>query len=556
MRIATITKMSLGATVVLSVLTGICLWREQIHIDAERTALTRQAEFKQLGLDLASASDYLTDEARRYTVTAQKKHFDNYWREVKETKSRDRVVARLNALGASAEELALIDQAKASSDTLIKLEEGAMKAVADGNLDRARGYMYGNDYDAGKAKITALLTAFQEKMNHRTEAEVADARGAAATMMTLVDIMLALTVVSFISILYFVFDRRTVKPIVEMQGVVSRLAAGDYTTEVPHRERQDEIGDMARAVVVFRENGLANERMQAERAEAQTERERRQERVDQLIRTFDSKVSGVLNQLAGAATEMQATAQSMSTIAEQTAQRAQIVSAATMEASTNVQTVASAGEELSSSIQEIGRQVAQSSEITRRAVATAGNTDNQVQGLVKAVDRIGDVVRLINDIAGQTNLLALNATIEAARAGEAGKGFAVVASEVKNLATQTAKATEEVTGQIQAIQSATRDSVVSIQEITTTIHQISEIVGSIGAAVEEQGAATREIALNVQRAANGTQEVAKNVTGVNEAANETGGAASQVLTAASALTHEADGLRGDVQAFLEEIRAA
>jgi methyl-accepting chemotaxis protein len=253
---------------------------------------------------------------------------------------------------------------------------------------------------------------------------------------------------------------------------------------------------------------------------------------------------------------MQATAQSMSAIADKTAHQVQAVSAATAEASTNVQTVAAAGEELSSSIHEIGRQAAQSNQITSRAVTLASNTDNRVQGLVKAVDRIGDVVRLINDIAGQTNLLALNATIEAARAGEAGKGFAVVASEVKNLANQTGKATEEITSQIEAIQSATQDSVSAIQEITGTIRQISEIATTIAAAVEEQGSATQEIARNVQQAAAGTQEVAANVTGVSEAAGETGAASTQVLGAARALSQQAEALKTDVTTFLRDIRAA
>jgi methyl-accepting chemotaxis protein len=318
----------------------------------------------------------------------------------------------------------------------------------------------------------------------------------------------------------------------------------------------EETPAKARAVVVFRENGIANERMQQERAAAVAERERRQQHVEDLIRNFDAQVSGVLDQLAGAATEMQATAASMSSIAERTAEKAHAVSAATDEASSNVQTVAAAGEELSASIHEISRQVAQSNEITGHAVSTATNTDHQVQGLVKAVERIGDVVRLISDIAGQTNLLALNATIEAARAGEAGKGFAVVASEVKNLATQTAKATEEITGQIQAIQSATSDSVASIQEITGIIHKISEIASSIATAVEQQGAATQEIARNVQNAATGTQEVANNVGGVTEAAGETGSAATEVLSAANDLSRQAAALRGSVTEFLHQIRAA
>jgi methyl-accepting chemotaxis protein len=362
----------------------------------------------------------------------------------------------------------------------------------------------------------------------------------------LIGLLMALTVSS----------RFIARPIRALTSTMTKLANGDFAQVIEDDKRRDEIGEMARAVVVFKENGLANARLQAERIQAQAEREARQRHVENLILGFDHKVSAVLDQLAGAATEMQATAQSMSAIAAKTASQANAVSAATEEASANVQTVAAAGDELSNSIHEISRQVAQSNQITNNAVATASHTDTQVQGLVKAVERIGDVVRLINEIAGQTNLLALNATIEAARAGEAGKGFAVVASEVKNLATQTARATEEITEQIQAIQTATRDSVGSIQQITATIHQISEIASAVAAAVEEQGAATQEIARNVQQAADGTQVVANNVGGVTEAASETGAAASEVLQAAGALSRQANALRHDVNDFLQQIRTA
>ncbi|TXH37119.1 MAG: methyl-accepting chemotaxis protein [Rhodospirillaceae bacterium] len=556
MRIALITKISLGTTIVLSLLTAVSIWQENRLVDAERQALLRQAEFRQLGYDLANASDYLTEEARRYSIAGDKTHLDNYWREVKETRTRDKVVERLKELGAPADELDLIEQSKANSDGLIKTEEAAMEAVAAKDFEKARNLMFGADYDTAKAKIVSLVTAFQEKMNSRAAREVTEARSGAEAVTIIVNAMVALTALVFLAMLYFVFDRRTIKPIVALRTVVARLADRDYAVDVPYTDRQDEIGDMAQAVIVFKENGVANEQMQAERADAQAERERRQQHVDQLIRSFDARVSGVLEQLAGAATEMQATAQSMSAIADKTAQQVQAVSAATAEASTNVQTVAAAGEELSSSIHEIGRQAAQSNQITSRAVTLASNTDNRVQGLVKAVDRIGDVVRLINDIAGQTNLLALNATIEAARAGEAGKGFAVVASEVKNLANQTGKATEEITGQIEAIQSATRDSVTAIQEITGTIRQISEIATTIAAAVEEQGSATQEIARNVQQAASGTQEVAANVTGVSAAAGETGAASTQVLSAARSLSQQAEVLKADVTTFLRDIRIA
>ncbi len=424
--------------------------------------------------------------------------------------------------------------------------------------DPAKARAFG-DNDANRANRKAFGTEIAE-LAHINQEEISAIRAQLEAFyqwrITLMMTVIGAGIVIGLIMALAVSSRFIAGPIRALTRTMTKLATGDFGQIIQGDQRRDEIGEMARAVVVFKEHGLANERLQAERAQAQAERERRQQHIEELIHDFDSKVTRVLDQLAGAATELQATAQSMSAIAEKTAHQANAVSAATEEASSNVQTVAAAGEELSSSIHEISRQVAQSTQITGEAVSTAAHTDTQVQGLVKAVERIGDVVRLINDIAGQTNLLALNATIEAARAGEAGKGFAVVASEVKNLATQTAKATEEITGQIQAIQSATHDSVSSIQQITTIIHQISEIATTIAAAVEEQGAATQEIARNVQQAANGTHEVASNVGGVTEAAGETGAAASEVLGAAGALSRQADALRHDVNGFLQQIRAA
>jgi len=349
---------------------------------------------------------------------------------------------------------------------------------------------------------------------------------------------------------------RVVQPVRKLTSVMGDLAQSRWETQVPFASQGDEVGQMARAVEVFKENGIANERMQAERAEAQAERERRQARIEAMIQDFDTRVSAMLAVVAEAATEMEATAHSMSATADATSQRATTVAAATEEASSNVQTVASASEELSASINEIARQVQQSSDVASSAVAIASRTDIQVKGLVEAATKIGDVVQLINDIAGQTNLLALNATIEAARAGDAGKGFAVVASEVKALATQTSKATDEIAAQIEQIQSATHESVTSIGEIAEVIGQISEIASIISAAVTEQGAATQEIARNVEQAAEGTNEVAQNVVGVNQAANETGEAAQMVLTATSRLSKQAEALNHDITRFLEDIRAA
>jgi methyl-accepting chemotaxis protein len=270
---------------------------------------------------------------------------------------------------------------------------------------------------------------------------------------------------------------------------------------------------------------------------------------------FERDVSSMVGVISSAATELQATAQSMATTAEETTQQASAVATAAEQASENVQTVAAATEELTASIQEISRQVSQSTHIAGSAVEEAQRTNIMVQGLAEAAGKIGQVVKLINDIASQTNLLALNATIEAARAGDAGKGFAVVAGEVKNLANQTAKATDEISAQIAAVQAATKDAVGAIQGIGNTISKISEIASAIAAAVEEQGAATQEIARNVQQAAMGTGAVTSNIGSVTHAAGETGHAAHEVLSAAGELSRQSERLSSQVDHFLTDVRS-
>jgi methyl-accepting chemotaxis protein len=276
----------------------------------------------------------------------------------------------------------------------------------------------------------------------------------------------------------------------------------------------------------------------------------------QMADEFESGVLAALDALAQSAGKMRNTAHTMSNTAEKTTQQASTVAAASEQASVNVQTVAAATEELSSSISEISRQVIDSAQIAGGAVDEANRTDTTVQGLSEAAEKIGAVVKLINAIASQTNLLALNATIEAARAGDAGKGFAVVANEVKSLASQTARATEEISTQVAAIQSATGDTLGAIQKINGVIKSLNEITTAIASAVEEQGAATQEIARNVQEAARGTQEVTTNIVGVNQAASDTGTAAGMVLSSADELGRQADALRSNVSAFLARIRAA
>jgi methyl-accepting chemotaxis protein len=283
--------------------------------------------------------------------------------------------------------------------------------------------------------------------------------------------------------------------------------------------------------------------------------EARQRKIEAMINEFDAKSTEAIESVATAAGELHISSQSLSGSAEETTRQSAAVAAASKQASANVQTVASATEELSASVQEVGRQAAQSAAIAQKAVEEAGRSNRMVSGLAEAAQKIGDVVNLINDIAGQTNLLALNATIEAARAGEAGKGFAVVASEVKSLATQTAKATEDIAGQIAAIQGATEQSVETIKAIGETIAEVNSIVSAIAAAVEEQSAVTKEIAGNVQQAATGTQEVSSNIAGVNQAAESTGGIAGQMLDAATELSRRSEQLSRDVKSFLAEVKA-
>jgi methyl-accepting chemotaxis protein len=351
--------------------------------------------------------------------------------------------------------------------------------------------------------------------------------------------------------------RSILRPIAGMTAAMRKIAEGDTATVIPALERGDEVGAMAQSVQVFKDNMIEAVRLRGEQEELKTRGEAdKKGLLRKLADDFESGVRRSLDTLSGAANEMKATSTSMSATAEQASQQATTVAAVAEQASANVQTVAAATEELSSSVTEIGRQVTQSTQIAGKAVEEANRTNMTVQGLSAAAAKIGDVVKLISDIASQTNLLALNATIEAARAGEAGKGFAVVASEVKSLASQTAKATDEISAQVAAMQGATTEAVQAIEGIGGTIGAINEIATAIALAVEQQGSATQEIARNVQEAAQGTGKVSSNIVGVNHAAGKTGAAASQVLVSAEQLSSQAASLRADVDRFLVNIRAA
>ncbi|HEY8338112.1 MAG TPA: methyl-accepting chemotaxis protein [Tardiphaga sp.] len=334
------------------------------------------------------------------------------------------------------------------------------------------------------------------------------------------------------------------------------LGVGDLTAVVPHQGEPTEIGGMADSLQVFKQALIAKKAVDEAAAFDAEEKIRRGERVDTITRAFENMIGEIVETVSSASTELEASAATLTSTAERSQKLTTVVAAASEEASTNVQSVASATEEMTASVNEISRQVQDSANIANEAVSQARATNDRVGELAKAAARIGDVVELINTIAGQTNLLALNATIEAARAGDAGRGFAVVASEVKALAEQTARATGEISLQISGIQSATQQSVDAIREIGNTIGRMSEISSTIASAVEEQGAATREISRNVQQAAHGTLQVSSNITDVQRGASETGTASSQVLSAAQSLSSESSRLKLEVGNFLNAVRAA
>jgi methyl-accepting chemotaxis protein len=493
-----------------------------------------------------------------------------------------------------------VNGASRESAKALSLSEASIQTIgANGKMDASAdldGASFNANYVALKTedgKLGAILATLYPRQA---------AEAAKADMLQRFGLVIAVLLALVIPVMAF-FARSVARPVQELGGIIRRIADNETDVAVGHTRRKDEIGDLARSIEVFRTKNGEMERLRAEAeqarrdeerhqrereelerrrveearaAEERRERERRdqerqasereRERVEQeqarlkrtnaLTEAFAGEVSDVVTQISSAATQLRASAKGMSELAEKTSGQTSIVGAASDEASTNVQTVAAATEELASSIQEIGRQVSKSSQIAVQATSQTKQTGAAMDGLVISAQKIGDVVKLINDIASQTNLLALNATIEAARAGESGKGFAVVASEVKALANQTARATEEISNQVQAVQSGTSQAVTAIQTVSRTIEEINQTASTIVAAIDEQGAATQAISRNIQQAAAGTSEVSSTIGQVATAAEQTGKSAGEVLAAAQGLTTQAEALQRKLRDFVTAYQAA
>lgn len=467
-----------------------------------------------------------------------------------------RAVAVLDRLArefpAEPEEARALDEVRSALKDYVEVAKNVLEMAA---VDAATALVFMIDAEQKFSALDAKAASLQAVQKRDTDAAVSAAEMRVSDTTRLFWALL-IAAVAFAAAVTALVSRMIARPIVAMTGAMTGLAGGDRSVAIIGAERRDEIGAMAAAVQVFKENLLRADELAAAQRGEQERKEARQAAIEGYIRDFERSIGAAVGALAAAAEQLGATARILTASATTATSQASAVATAAEEASANVQTVASAAEELSSSIAEINRQVTQSATMTGQAVDEVGRSNSQVQVLAEAAQKIGEVVKLINDIAGQTNLLALNATIEAARAGEAGKGFAVVASEVKSLASQTAKATEDIAGQVAAIQGATGDAVTAIRGIGTTIGQISEIATTIASAVEEQGAATKEISRNVQQASTGTTQVSTGIADVSRAAGETGSAADQVQAAATELAQQGEKLRGEVDRFLANIRAA
>jgi methyl-accepting chemotaxis protein len=542
----------------MAALTKMINEEETLDATAERKSL-----LKQMG-DMRGNLAAATAQLRVYIINADKvskEQFNRYWKNYEtayaDFKSRTSLLTRpqkenFEAFGAA-------------YAAFVPLSE-QMFAVRDSDSWNMPAHIAATEAAPHVAKILDLLEGERGADGSRSDGIKAFQKAMLANesrealgsidLLTFVEWALLAGGILLAAVIGLLTSRAIIPPIHAMTNAMTRLASGDLSIDVPARDSRNEIGDMAKAVEVFKHNMIETARLRLEQDEQkQATEKRRKTDMERLADNFETAIGEVIETVSSAATQLEVSATSLSQTAEKNQRLSNTVSSASEEATVNVQSVAFASEEMASSVSEISRQVQEAARIAGDAVHKARNADDRINSLSQASAKIGDVVELINTIAGQTNLLALNATIEAARAGESGRGFAVVAAEVKALAEQTAKATAEIGQQINSIQSATQESVANMQEIGEVIGRIAEISASIASAIEEQGAATQEIARNVQQAAAGTSEVAANIAEVRSGAMETDGASSQVLAAARSLSGETNRLKSQVESFLKTVRA-
>ncbi|TYC52552.1 HAMP domain-containing protein [Rhodobacterales bacterium] len=444
--------------------------------------------------------------------------------------------------------------AEGRSEADLAVQDKLLAAVKNGEPFAYDGYSNTLDTEVHRIVMPVDVTGTDAKLAVVVNVPLSTLNAASSSITTMIVIVgVVLLIVVALSI-YLVGNAIVRRPLERAVGSIQALIDRRYDEPIKDTDRHDEIGEISKALEVFREKAQQAEALAAEQEEVQRQQLARAERISDLSQSFDRQISELTRTVLTQVEDLNVAAETLTTGADDTSEKSTAVAAASEEASSNVETVASAAEELMASVGEISRQMTQSSEIASNAVSQAQSTNDKIEGLAKAATRISEVLKLITDIAEQTNLLALNATIEAARAGEAGRGFAVVAAEVKELANQTARATEEISLQIQSVQTETTGSVEAIRGISETIEQMNEISTSIQASVEQQGMATTEIARNIQEASNGTQEVAMNIVKVSASADETGTTARQVSSSAHVLQREANRLRQEVEDFLNNVR--
>ncbi|MFC5069022.1 methyl-accepting chemotaxis protein [Flaviflagellibacter deserti] len=517
---------------------------------AELMAIKQAAWIARDGVGLSRTALSESRNAKTITPAADRKmaqllgQTQSNWGVVKELTSRPGVSPKLVELVKAAQTDAFDTWEKTRKAAYDDLAENKEQSVSNDDLTRI-----------GNGALDALTAIPNTAM--QLAQEQAESKYAAAQSRLMFQSGLLAAVVLLATASFFIVQRRVTRPITQMTDAMAALAAGDMNVEIKGASRSDEIGDMARAVEVFKRDAIERQRLEeeAERMKVQTEADKRRT-LSELAQGFNAKVGDLISALVGASERLETTANDMTGTADRTSQQTGVLAESARATGSNVQAVAAATEELSSSANEIGTQVSQTADAARRAVEDVRHTDKTVQALSTSAERIETVVALINDIAARTNLLALNATIEAARAGEAGRGFAVVASEVKDLANQTIKATDEIASQIKELQQATVGAVSAIQSIGSTIERVHEISSAIAAAAEEQHSATTEIASRVAQAAQGTEYVTQSIDEVREAATITGSSASEVLSSARDLAKASTELRREMQTFISGIEAA